>query len=288
MADGVGNVKVDDEDCIFIDRSPLAFRFILNFLRGEPFDVKMMNPVEKSILRVDAEFYELTELQSLLGGGASGSVPSSSPSSSAPSRPQEPNPALQKVVADAWADLDTRRAILKEKADSRKRLLQKIESTVSVEKVKLQLMQDDARFATQQCTLTSHPDSKLARQFSNLERLGQDKLKDGSVFIDKDGAVFEHVLNLLRGYPLPDGLSEQQLESLKHDLEWFMLDDLLKSAVPPKVEKWVLTASPNGQVGDDGRSFTKTSGGDTYNCGVFGSIGWDQGVHAIQELHVKH
>lgn len=39
LCDGVGCAKKDSEGSIFIDRSPLAFRFVLNHLRGEPIDL---------------------------------------------------------------------------------------------------------------------------------------------------------------------------------------------------------------------------------------------------------
>jgi hypothetical protein len=39
LCDGVGGAELDSESCIFIDRSPVAFRFVLNHLRGQPIDL---------------------------------------------------------------------------------------------------------------------------------------------------------------------------------------------------------------------------------------------------------
>jgi hypothetical protein len=36
LLDGVGGAELDSDECIFIDRSPMAFRFVLMHLRGEP------------------------------------------------------------------------------------------------------------------------------------------------------------------------------------------------------------------------------------------------------------
>ena len=44
---------------------------------------------------------------------------------------------------------------------------------------------------------------------------------DGSVFIDCSSDTFEHVLNLLRGYPEPIGLTPGQRQRLDHDLQYF-------------------------------------------------------------------
>ncbi len=62
VCDGVGNVGLDEEGCIFIDRSPLAFRFVLNHLAGEPLRANAMTPLEKEVLLADAEFMGCTAL----------------------------------------------------------------------------------------------------------------------------------------------------------------------------------------------------------------------------------
>ncbi len=79
LLDGVGCAELDSEKCVFIDRSPVAFRFVLKHLRGEPLDMGMehlswavfllkvgtagtLSALEKEILQCDADFYELDEL----------------------------------------------------------------------------------------------------------------------------------------------------------------------------------------------------------------------------------
>ncbi len=39
LCDGVGGAELDSEGLIFVDRSPVAFRFVLNHLRGQPIDL---------------------------------------------------------------------------------------------------------------------------------------------------------------------------------------------------------------------------------------------------------
>jgi hypothetical protein len=49
--------------------------------------------------------------------------------------------------------------------------------------------------------------------------------EDGCIFIDKDPFVFRHILNYLRGEKIPfDKLSEEELERLKDDADYYQLD----------------------------------------------------------------
>lgn len=164
-----------------------------------------MTPLEKEMLAVDAKFYQLDELQALLGVEEM----CSEKCVETTSRDLEPNPALTDAVADFWKDLDSHILAWKDDRDQFDVLRRKIESTVSSEKVRLQLMQEDARFATQQQTLTSKG-GVLEAKFASQNLWVADLCEDGSIFIDKDGVTFEWVLNLLRGYPLPKSLSRQQ------------------------------------------------------------------------------
>ncbi len=153
------------------------------------------------------------------------------------------------------------------------RLHSKITRAVSKDKVRLQVMQENARFATQQSTLTSRG-GMLAAKFSNTDRWRGDVGKDGSIFLDKDGDSFEWVLNLLRGYPMPQSLTEQQMVSLQHDLQYFGRDaDQFNGGA----ESLVLAPSPYGVVSEEGLVFTKTCGGLDFNCGVPGCARADGG-----------
>jgi hypothetical protein len=245
----------------------------------------MMTALEKEMLMLDAEFYELNELSELIGGAkvktGQGNIVTEAQSKCAKGcafacktcgSASVSNDTVDTAYIKAEADLDRRRKEWEAKNASRERLKLKIESTVSSEKIKLQLMQEEAKFSTQQRTLTCKG-GMLAAKFSSRERWNADVCDDGSVFIDKDGATFEWALNLLRGYSLPRALTKQQRVSLAHDLEYFGLDlDLMKSG-------WNLMPSLNGVVSNDGFRFTKTQGGGSWNCGVIGSVGWTAGVH---------
>ncbi len=102
----------------------------------------------------------------------------------------------------------------------------------------------------------------------------------GSIFLDKGGYSFEWVLNLLCGYPMPQSLTEQQMRTLQHDLQYFGLD-AEQFDVVVEAELWVLAPSPNGVVSEEGLVFTKAGspGYDCYDYGVLGTVGWTRGVH---------
>eukprot|EP01094_Clydonella_sp_ATCC50884_P014670 TRINITY_DN2514_c0_g1_i6.p2 TRINITY_DN2514_c0_g1~~TRINITY_DN2514_c0_g1_i6.p2 ORF type:complete len:249 (+),score=69.86 TRINITY_DN2514_c0_g1_i6:288-1034(+) len=53
-------------------------------------------------------------------------------------------------------------------------------------------------------------------------------LEDGTYFVDRDGSVFRHVLNFLRGQELRlDRLSDTELAHLLEDAEFYNIEDLL-------------------------------------------------------------
>ncbi len=194
----------------------------------------------------------------------------------------DPSPAIAAPLTKALADLD------RHHSGVTVRLHGKITRVVNKEKVILQLVQENARFAMQQSTLTSRG-GMLAAKFSNTDRWrgrregacwrpssatptdGAD-VGDGSIFLDKDGDSFEWVLDLPRGYPMPQSLTEQQMVSLQHDLQYFGLHaEQFVGGV--ETDSWVLAPSPNGAVWEEGLMFTKTSGACGWKCGVL------RGVH---------
>jgi hypothetical protein len=60
--DGTKNYYLQSDGTIFIDRSPLVFEFILNYLRGITIDLSCLSEVEKKALLEEASFYNLQDL----------------------------------------------------------------------------------------------------------------------------------------------------------------------------------------------------------------------------------
>jgi hypothetical protein len=246
----------------------------------------MMTLLEKETLLCDAEFYELDELVALLGG----CQPPQATADSAQSRSRNaaPIPSIASPLEAAWADLDRRRGEWTARAHAQERLRLKIEAVVSNEKIKLQLNQDEVWFASQQRTLVSGG-GMLAAKFSDSQRWRADLCEDGSVFLDQDGSTFECILNLLRGYPMPKSLTEQQKRSLQHDLRYFGLDasqfggseSVVEQGAGQSIvglETWVLAPSPNATISEGGLVATGR-GTSSWDCNVLGTVGWSQGVH---------
>jgi hypothetical protein len=272
VCDGVGSVSLDRENCLFIDRSPLAFRYVLNHLGDEPLSAAM-TAREKETLLLDAEFYELSELSKQLGGkGQALDIVSRAPFA------QESD--LVPVVAAAWKDLRQREEEAEQEVAGEKRLREKIAATVGGEKVKLQLRQERCRFSTRVTTLTSGG-GKLQAKFAREWQA--DVEENGAVFLNANGTTFELVLNMLRGYPFSANLTAAERESFAHDLEHFALEtpkEMPKEMPQAPVAKdgWELTSTPNAVLSQDNLFFRKSSP-NKWDCATIGSVGWTAGVH---------
>ena len=78
-------------------------------------------------------------------------------------------------------------------------------------------------------TLTRDPESMLAAMFSGRHDLRREE--DGSVFIDRDGTHFRHILNYLRDGGLNiDSLprSRQILRELRNEAIYYQLHSLVQ------------------------------------------------------------
>lgn len=62
MFSGRWDLKKQEDGTYFIDRDPLAFRHILNFLRGDPIPLDVLSQLELQTLHNDIKFYQITEL----------------------------------------------------------------------------------------------------------------------------------------------------------------------------------------------------------------------------------
>ena len=88
-------------------------------------------------------------------------------------------------------------------------------------------------FTTLLSTLTSVPNTYFESLFSGRWVLRPQA--DGCFFIDRDPLVFAHILNFLRGQPLPDfsELSPRELRVLRSDAAFYNISSLLDSIPPP-------------------------------------------------------
>ncbi len=223
LCEGYVQVDRDADGALFIDRSSSVFQIVLDHLSGRPVRevVNELPMRDLDSLILDAYFYELTELQHVLGivqdhgrGDAGDSV--------AP--PPEPDVVGKRFfeAADAMeVALQRERALVARRREQLERLCSKIQSSMSGEIVRVQLQSGDRIYATTVKTLTSQ-DGPLRRKFQRRELWAADvDPKDQTVFIDSNGPTFELVLNLLRGYPEPLGLSNGEQTALAHALDYF-------------------------------------------------------------------
>lgn len=81
-------------------------------------------------------------------------------------------------------------------------------------------------YTTSRATLTKHPNSKLTTMFSGITATAKDD--KGRHFIDRNGKLFDYILQYLRtGFALlPDDYME--CEALTIEVDYFLLDNFSK------------------------------------------------------------
>lgn len=277
LCEGAAEVPFDQDGCIFVDRDPTAFRYILNHLQNQMPELTELSPAELEILRLDASFYELSDLERLLdpaeappqvvspcarcgnpvsecsmnactygnnyhmrnaiqrqqmqASAANVSCnycrrPAETPKVVAPPPVSDLMKMIQTIehqIEEATAAVDATEVEFQKEMASFNRLKQKIEQSVSGEKIKLQLMTANIQFCTTIRNLTAQEGSYFATKFSSRDRWEGDVDEDGSVFIERDDVAFRHLLNYLRGYPAPKTLSAREQACLKNDQEYYQL-----------------------------------------------------------------
>ncbi|XP_041353827.1 uncharacterized protein LOC121371763 [Gigantopelta aegis] len=105
----------------------------------------------------------------------------------------------------------------------------RMEEVHNIQKGRIKLDVGGHVYTTSVLTLTRDPDSMLAAMFSGRHELKREE--DGSVFIDRDGTHFRHILNYLRDGGLNiDSLprSRQVLRELRNEAIYYQLHNLVQ------------------------------------------------------------
>ncbi|KAI5100706.1 BTB/POZ domain-containing protein KCTD16 [Silurus meridionalis] len=121
-------------------------------------------------------------------------------------------------------------------------------------------------YYTRRATLTSMPNSLLAKMFASKKEPPGDMSRDtrGRCFIDRDGFLFRYVLDYLRDrhVVLPDHFPERG--RLKREAEYFQLPELVKILTPDEGKRANYDEYPHSDLddvsqGSDQRSYPPAS-----------------------------
>ncbi len=107
---------------------------------------------------------------------------------------------------------------------------------------------------------------------------------DGSYFVDRSAAVFDLVLQHLRGMDLRGVLlttERGKLEQLLSDATHYGLDKLVAQLRSELEERWTISPTVNGTLLDGGMSMLKTGDMGGKACIAVGTSGWCEGVHSF-------
>jgi len=174
--------------------------------------------------------------------------------------------AEEKLLHEEAKELD-------ERMNQWKLLIAKIEKTNFPSVVKLNV--GGKVFATSLATLTKYPNSYFGVMFS--ERWNTKPAEDGCYFIDKNPNVFHIILDYLRGEELDLEITPTEKKHLIRDAQFYQLEELAEML--EGTAEFVFTKSPNGDLSNNNKTFTKNRGGTGWNCNTLGSRGCLSGIH---------
>jgi hypothetical protein len=164
---------------------------------NQPLVIESLTVTQLEELMVEAEFYELEELQVLLGIETDKTRFASAVVAVEHPKFDNFTALMSYKVKQSVEDLQMRRAQHAKQTRTLERLIEKIKACVSPDKVTLQVQEHGVFLSTTLATL-SKQDGPLRRKFSNGWCVN-----GGPVFVDKDARSLELILNVLRGYPRP-------------------------------------------------------------------------------------
>jgi hypothetical protein len=174
------------KDAIFIDRDPQVFSLILEFLARGKVALEDLSPHELALIALDANFYELKDLELALGSYFRVDVETK------PIVPElEDGIGFQETLRRVMVHVESKRAEIKERKEGIQRHLAKIERCMCGEVVALQA-QSGSAMVTLLSTLTSQ-DGPLRRRFSRRDLWAGDVTAAGCVFVDESQFVLKQV-----------------------------------------------------------------------------------------------
>lgn len=199
---------------------------------------------------------------------------------------------LMELSAAIDREVKRRRAKLRHQRARYTRMLAKIRAThTTTDKVKLQLRSDRHRFTTTKATLTRLPGMLQAKFAGELWKGDVDE-ESGCVFISKDGLVFEHILNVLRGgYDVPI-LSGLEAETFKNDLDYFGLTEQVAKMEEKKLGgKWKWNSVGMGnllQLSANDMCVTKNGVDQHTQSTVLGTMKFEAGRGTLFNLNTSN
>ena len=90
------------------------------------------------------------------------------------------------------------------------------------------------KFETSLSTLQSVESSMLGAMFSG--RFDLVKQEDNSIFIDRDGRLFHHILNWLRDRQVPYELSTADFAALLHEAKFYQLSNFVRKLEKAQIQ----------------------------------------------------
>jgi len=90
------------------------------------------------------------------------------------------------------------------------------------------------KYSTTRSTLCKYPDSMLGAMFS--QNMPSNVDKDGYYFIDRNGKIFEYILQYLRSDELSLPKEFKDFDLLKREMDFFQIKPLIEKTVEEKVK----------------------------------------------------
>ena len=227
------DLKQGKDGSYFIDRDGSHFRHILNYLRsGTVPAISTLNADTKEILH-EAEYYGLVGLVKAINSKLDGNENNSSEAVQ-----EECESAVSAMVNEARTEvietgkklnsflnlLESNIKVLDDGARHHKEISMKLSNVHFSENIKIDV--GGRIFKTTLKTLRRESESVLAIMFS--EKFDLKREEDESFFIDRDGALFHHILNYLRDGKISEEIIEEYGSQIQVEAEFYELSELKK------------------------------------------------------------
>ena len=189
---------------------------------------------------------------------------------------KEFNSKYKSLTSNVLSSVETNLAVVNAKETHLSELHARLENHFETLPKIIKLNVGGKRFETAKENLLRHPGSYF---FCMLSTDRYKTMEDGSYFIDRNPAVFDRILDYLRGEKLElRELTPLQIDRLKSDFESYAINLPEELCDPPQPSLiWDPTKkSDNATYSENGLKVTKTSGDKKWNCGVIGNVKVDK------------